>query len=124
MGELGDAWLQDAGRWMSSCDPLIGYRLANTEGVDSLTTIKHGRERSIFFTDQIVDMVAYHTDTHSWVNGRSELNSDVTCNPESYRSYGSPPECATPRQTEYACNWHPRMRDLRCVMDERGNCCA
>jgi len=59
--ELGDRWLQNAGRTPQTCDPLLGYKLAMPGGehVDSLTTIKHGRERSIFFTDQIVDMIAY-----------------------------------------------------------------
>jgi len=123
--ELGDRWLQNAGRTPQTCDPLLGYKLAMPGGehVDSLTTLKHGRERSIFFTDQIVDMVAYHTDSNYWVNGRRTLNIPAECDPNAFKSFAAP-ECTSPRPSGYACNWHPRGSELDCKISSANGCCC
>lgn len=80
--EGGWTWLPERDQG----DPDYGSKL-NCLGHDSLYTYKHGFEESIFFTDQVVDMIAYPTCTWygchrrngPYLNGRSQLNIPSQC---------------------------------------------
>merc|ERR1712150_125617 len=97
--DMGDKWINDMGRIQDGCDPLFGYTLMH-EGFDSITTIKHGRERALFFDDQILDMVAYPCPafwnnngqpTGPYLNGRDELKYPDSCDPDDYPELVPPP---------------------------------
>jgi len=97
--DMGNHWLPGVHRLNDGCDPLFGYTLAN-EHFDSVTTIKHGRERAIFFMDQVIDMIAYPTGNYyrnhgevrgAYINGRSEFNYPSSCNPNDFPEYQPPP---------------------------------
>lgn len=83
----------------AGCDTMLGYKLME-KNFHSITTVKHGRERAIFFDDQILDMVAYPTDTNwgnnadvrgPYLNDRSELKKPEGCNPADYPVIEPPP---------------------------------
>lgn len=96
--EGGWTWLPE---WAKD-DPGYGKTLA-CDGYDSLHSWKHGAASSIFFTDQVVDMIAYPTcgwkgcthRTGAWLNGRSQLHIPDTCNANAYGekcTYSNTPE--------------------------------
>lgn len=97
--DMGEGWLPDIGRGQDGCNSMLGYKLMN-ESFDSVTTIKHGRERALFFDDQVLDMVAYPCPTNwgnhaervgDWINGRSELKTVDTCDPDKFPEITPPP---------------------------------
>jgi len=99
--DMNESWLPDMGHRQDGCDSQFGYKLMK-EGFDSVTTVKHGRERALFFVDQILDMVAYPCPasygnngqrTGPWINGRSDLKypDPEKCDPHDYPEYTPPP---------------------------------
>jgi hypothetical protein len=138
--ENGWTWLPEADQG----DTAYGAKL-DCEGHDSLYTYKHGMETSIFFTDQIVDMVAYPTCTHfecyhrtgPYLNGRSELNIPQQCNANDFEEHcinGEPvmqttttttstqrtcwsSDCSRGYQPHQSCQCNDRCK-------EYGNCCS
>jgi len=108
--DMENAWLPDMKNNESldglgipneaGCDTMFGYKLME-KNFQSVTTVKHGRERALFFDDQIIDMVAYPTDTNwgndarqtgDYINDRSELKYPDSCNPADYPEF-EPPTC-------------------------------